>query len=183
MAGAGRNLAAGGRADLSCLRRQAGACGDGAARPRAPRPLWTLLLCPLVTIPPHPFLLPKSSPDILHAHDWQSAPCTWLDCGTARTAFTIHNLNYGADLIERAMGATAVATTVRGLCGGKGVHGGKGEGRRGGFETCMGHAWEWSPARAWPAPPAAPGCQNSASTHPPPPHPSSHPFLPPQRTS
>ncbi|KAL6784007.1 SSS3B [Auxenochlorella protothecoides x Auxenochlorella symbiontica] len=54
----------------------------------------------------------KRIPDILHAHDWQSAPCTWLDCGTARTAFTIHNLNYGADLIERAMGATAVATTV-----------------------------------------------------------------------
>ncbi|KAK2076899.1 hypothetical protein QBZ16_005127 [Prototheca wickerhamii] len=51
-------------------------------------------------------------PDIIHAHDWQSAPCTWMDCGTARSAFTIHNLNYGADLIERAMHCAAVATTV-----------------------------------------------------------------------
>ena len=29
-----------------------------------------------------------------------------------RSVFTIHNLNYGADLIGRAMGAAAVATTV-----------------------------------------------------------------------
>jgi glycogen synthase len=29
-----------------------------------------------------------------------------------RPVFTIHNLNYGADLIGRAMSATAVATTV-----------------------------------------------------------------------
>jgi len=51
-------------------------------------------------------------PDIVHAHDWQSAPCCWLDRGGAASAFTIHNLNYGADLIGGAMGACDVATTV-----------------------------------------------------------------------
>lgn len=35
----------------------------------------------------------------MHCHDWQSAPVAWLDHGTAKCAFTIHNLNYGADLI------------------------------------------------------------------------------------
>ena len=54
----------------------------------------------------------KSKPDVIHAHDWQSAPCCWLDRGGAAAAFTIHNLNYGADLIGRAMTSTDVATTV-----------------------------------------------------------------------
>ncbi|KAL4419296.1 hypothetical protein ABPG77_001628 [Micractinium sp. CCAP 211/92] len=51
-------------------------------------------------------------PDIVHCHDWQSAPVAWLDHGSAKCAFTIHNLNYGADLIGQAMAACEVATTV-----------------------------------------------------------------------
>lgn len=51
-------------------------------------------------------------PDVVHCHDWPTAPVTWSDIGGARTMFTIHNLNYGADLIGRAMGAAHVATTV-----------------------------------------------------------------------
>jgi len=50
--------------------------------------------------------------DILHCHDWQSAPIAWGDKGPARTVFTIHNLSYGADLVGRAMAACDVATTV-----------------------------------------------------------------------
>jgi starch synthase len=51
--------------------------------------------------------------DILHCHDWQSAPAVYGDKPpNARTIFTIHNLNYGADLIGRAMGACDAATTV-----------------------------------------------------------------------
>lgn len=42
-------------------------------------------------------------PDVVHAHDWQTAPCTWEDLAGAKTAFTIHNLEYGADLIGGAM--------------------------------------------------------------------------------
>lgn len=89
--------------------------------------------------------------DVVHAHDWQSAPVTWLvreralaerwpdafsevlsGAGIGKTnkhaprlvlapkgshpgpglAFTIHNLEFGVDLIGRAMEATDVATTV-----------------------------------------------------------------------
>ncbi|GLI61875.1 hypothetical protein VaNZ11_004385 [Volvox africanus] len=50
--------------------------------------------------------------DILHCHDWQSAPIAWGDLGAAKTVFTIHNLSYGADLIGRAMQSCNVATTV-----------------------------------------------------------------------
>ncbi|EFJ50113.1 hypothetical protein VOLCADRAFT_58732, partial [Volvox carteri f. nagariensis] len=50
--------------------------------------------------------------DILHCHDWQSAPIAWGDRGAAKAVFTIHNLSYGADLIGRAMQACNVATTV-----------------------------------------------------------------------
>lgn len=54
-----------------------------------------------------------SRADIVHAHDWQSAPMAFgnLQRGT-KAAFTIHNLNFGADLIGRAMGGAAVCTTV-----------------------------------------------------------------------
>lgn len=51
---------------------------------------------------PHLLLPPLASPcrpDIVHCHDWQSAPVAWLDHGSSKCAFTIHNLNYGADLI------------------------------------------------------------------------------------
>ncbi|KAK9830489.1 hypothetical protein WJX72_012015 [[Myrmecia] bisecta] len=51
-------------------------------------------------------------PDIIHCHDWQTAPVAFGDCHPSRPVFTIHNLNYGADLIGRAMAAAAVATTV-----------------------------------------------------------------------
>lgn len=51
-------------------------------------------------------------PDVIHCHDWPTAPVTWSDIGGARTMFTIHNLNYGADLIGRAMASANVATTV-----------------------------------------------------------------------
>jgi len=51
-------------------------------------------------------------PDVVHAHDWQTAPCTWEDLAGAKTAFTIHNLEYGADLIGGAMAACTFGTTV-----------------------------------------------------------------------
>jgi starch synthase len=49
---------------------------------------------------------------VIHAHDWQSAPACWGNRNGAGCVFTIHNLNYGADLIARAMAACDVATTV-----------------------------------------------------------------------
>ena len=51
-------------------------------------------------------------PDVLHCHDWQSAPAVCLPHDGVAAAFTIHNLNYGADLIAKAMADTNVATTV-----------------------------------------------------------------------
>ena len=52
-------------------------------------------------------------PDIVHAHDWPTAPMAFGDLGgRCRSIFTIHNLNYGADLIGRAMLAAAAGTTV-----------------------------------------------------------------------
>ncbi|MEW5313650.1 MAG: hypothetical protein WDW38_005201 [Sanguina aurantia] len=56
--------------------------------------------------------LSDARPDILHCHDWQSAPVSWGDRGSARAVFTIHNLSYGGDLIGRAMQSCDVATTV-----------------------------------------------------------------------
>jgi starch synthase len=50
--------------------------------------------------------------DVMHCHDWQTAPVAWGDKGRARSVFTIHNLNYGSDLVGRAMAACDVATTV-----------------------------------------------------------------------
>ncbi|PNW73958.1 hypothetical protein CHLRE_13g579598v5 [Chlamydomonas reinhardtii] len=54
----------------------------------------------------------RGAADIIHCHDWQSAPVAYGDRGGAKTVFTIHNLSYGADLIGRAMQACQVATTV-----------------------------------------------------------------------
>ncbi|KAG2438870.1 hypothetical protein HYH02_010668 [Chlamydomonas schloesseri] len=54
----------------------------------------------------------RGAADIIHCHDWQSAPVAYGDRGQAKTVFTIHNLSYGADLIGRAMQACQVATTV-----------------------------------------------------------------------
>ena len=51
-------------------------------------------------------------PDIVHCHDWQTAPVAFGQLGDVRAVLTIHNMNYGADLIGRAMASCSVATTV-----------------------------------------------------------------------
>lgn len=58
--------------------------------------------------------------DIIHCHDWSSAPVTWLfkdhyvhyGLSKARVVFTIHNLEFGAHLIGKAMAYADKATTV-----------------------------------------------------------------------
>ncbi|KAL0442939.1 UNVERIFIED_CONTAM: Soluble starch synthase 3, chloroplastic/amyloplastic [Sesamum latifolium] len=59
-------------------------------------------------------------PDIIHCHDWSSAPVAWLfkehymhyGLSKARVVFTIHNLEFGAQLIGKAMRFADKATTV-----------------------------------------------------------------------
>uniref|UniRef100_A0A5B6ZHH5 starch synthase n=1 Tax=Davidia involucrata TaxID=16924 RepID=A0A5B6ZHH5_DAVIN len=59
-------------------------------------------------------------PDIIHCHDWSSAPVAQLFKGhymhyglsKARIVFTIHNLEFGAPLIGKAMEYSDKATTV-----------------------------------------------------------------------
>ncbi|XP_024927563.3 starch synthase 3, chloroplastic/amyloplastic isoform X1 [Ziziphus jujuba] len=59
-------------------------------------------------------------PDIIHCHDWSSAPVAWLfkdhymhyGLSKARVVFTIHNLEFGAQLIGKAMTYSDRATTV-----------------------------------------------------------------------
>lgn len=51
-------------------------------------------------------------PDIIHAHDWQSAPVVFGDMHPAKSVFTIHNMEFGVDQIGRAVAASAMATTV-----------------------------------------------------------------------
>ncbi|XP_068504356.1 starch synthase 3, chloroplastic/amyloplastic-like [Phaseolus vulgaris] len=59
-------------------------------------------------------------PDIIHCHDWSSAPVAWLckeqytHCSLSKAGivFTIHNLEFGAQLIGKAMAYTNMATTV-----------------------------------------------------------------------
>jgi starch synthase len=53
-------------------------------------------------------------PDVLHVHDWQTAPAIWNveRPKTTATALTIHNLQFGQDLIRRAMIECTFATTV-----------------------------------------------------------------------
>ncbi|KAJ8761784.1 hypothetical protein K2173_004596 [Erythroxylum novogranatense] len=59
-------------------------------------------------------------PDIIHCHDWSSAPVTWLfkdhymhyGLSKARVVFTIHNLEFGASNIGKAMAYADKATTV-----------------------------------------------------------------------
>ena len=55
-------------------------------------------------------------PDIVHAHDWSTSHCVFarrssLPAGAA-TVLTIHNLQFGQDLIGRAMQKATFATTV-----------------------------------------------------------------------
>ncbi|MCH95170.1 Soluble starch synthase 3 chloroplastic/amyloplastic, partial [Trifolium medium] len=57
--------------------------------------------------------------DIIHCHDWSSAPVAWLfkeqykhyGLSKARAVFTIHNLEFGAALIAKAMAFADKATT------------------------------------------------------------------------
>ncbi|GJN39488.1 hypothetical protein PR202_gb28610 [Eleusine coracana subsp. coracana] len=67
------------------------------------------------------FLLQRgSSPHIIHCHDWSSAPVAWLckehyaqsSLADARVVFTIHNLEFGAHYIGKAMKYCDKATTV-----------------------------------------------------------------------
>ncbi|KAI5078701.1 hypothetical protein GOP47_0006372 [Adiantum capillus-veneris] len=59
-------------------------------------------------------------PDIIHCHDWSSAPVSWLfreqykqsNLANACVVFTIHNLEFGTALIGRAMQFADKATTV-----------------------------------------------------------------------
>ena len=51
-------------------------------------------------------------PDVVHAHDWQAAPLCFDGGGVAPSVFTIHNLEFGADLIARACASAACFTTV-----------------------------------------------------------------------
>ncbi|XP_073025764.1 starch synthase 3, chloroplastic/amyloplastic isoform X1 [Primulina eburnea] len=59
-------------------------------------------------------------PDIIHCHDWSTAPVAWLfkdhyrhyGLTKARVVFTIHNLEFGAQLIAKAMEFSDKATTV-----------------------------------------------------------------------
>ncbi|CAN6457549.1 unnamed protein product [Victoria cruziana] len=61
-----------------------------------------------------------SHPDILHCHDWSSAPVAWLfkenykhyGLSNSRVVFTIHNLEFGAGLVGKAMTHVDKATTV-----------------------------------------------------------------------
>lgn len=58
--------------------------------------------------------------DVIHCHDWSSAPVAWLfkdqymhyGLSKARIVFTIHNLEFGAPLIGKAMAYADKATTV-----------------------------------------------------------------------
>ncbi|KAL0012339.1 hypothetical protein SO802_007447 [Lithocarpus litseifolius] len=59
-------------------------------------------------------------PDIIHCHDWSTAPVAWLfkdhymhyGLSKARVVFTIHNLEFGAALIAKAVAYSDKATTV-----------------------------------------------------------------------
>jgi starch synthase len=58
--------------------------------------------------------------DILHCHDWSSAPVAWLfkenymhyGLSSTKVIFTIHNLEFGIHQICKAMASADKATTV-----------------------------------------------------------------------
>ena len=54
----------------------------------------------------------RRRPDLLHCHDWQSAPIAYMDRQQIPCAFTIHNMDFGADLISQAVSSAQVSTTV-----------------------------------------------------------------------
>ncbi|KAJ7967695.1 starch synthase 3, chloroplastic/amyloplastic [Quillaja saponaria] len=59
-------------------------------------------------------------PDVIHCHDWSSAPVAWLfkdhythyGLSKTRIVFTIHNLEFGVHSIAKAMACSHKATTV-----------------------------------------------------------------------
>ncbi|XP_024543721.1 starch synthase 3, chloroplastic/amyloplastic-like [Selaginella moellendorffii] len=59
-------------------------------------------------------------PDIIHCHDWSTAPVAWLfqesykhyALSNARIVFTIHNLEFGIAQVGKAMASSNMATTV-----------------------------------------------------------------------
>ncbi|KAM1005164.1 hypothetical protein TB1_005253 [Malus domestica] len=59
-------------------------------------------------------------PDIIHCHDWSSAPVAWLfkdhymhyGLSKARVVFTIHNLEFGTHFIGKAVASSDKSTTV-----------------------------------------------------------------------
>ena len=65
-------------------------------------------------------MAPTNGQDIIHCHDWSSAPVAWLfkdnyahyGLSKARVVFTIHNLEFGAHSIGKAMAYADKATTV-----------------------------------------------------------------------
>jgi starch synthase len=62
----------------------------------------------------------RQSPDVIHIHDWQTAPVAkalWTNYHNyglpdTRIVFTIHNMNYGANLIAEAVSYSQRTTTV-----------------------------------------------------------------------
>jgi len=60
------------------------------------------------------YLLSESQkrPSLIHCHDWQSAPVAFMDRQGVPCAFTIHNMDFGADLIGRAVETSEASTTV-----------------------------------------------------------------------
>jgi glycogen synthase len=62
----------------------------------------------------------QRNPDIVHCHDWSTAPVarklnefySGTPLGNTQSVFTLHNLNYGANLVGEAIKYCAMATTV-----------------------------------------------------------------------
>lgn len=48
----------------------------------------------------------------MHTHDWQTAPVCFSDVHPAKSIFTIHNMEFRVDMIGRAVGSSAISTTV-----------------------------------------------------------------------
>ena len=88
----------------------------------------TFCTCYLLFVPPktsHGADLSLPLQDIIHCHDWSSAPVAWLykeqyalnGLGNGRVVFTIHNLEFGAHHIGKAMAHCDKATTVSAFVG------------------------------------------------------------------
>lgn len=83
-------------------------------------PLRSPLTFPLTSARPPARPQTGRQPDILHCHDWQTAPVAkyyWDDyqrfgLPNSRVVLTIHNMQYGAGLIGEAMEYCQKATTV-----------------------------------------------------------------------